>query len=253
MQEIQHKIRTAGIKSTRQVALCKMPKCQTCCENKSKKRSHKRHQGSITAKDEYPGSGTSIDHVDAAKVPGNTWQCSRQPTLNKFKKFKNFMIFVDHKTELVYLSFQETKSGAEACRSKWDHETFAKRYNFDIDKYYTDNGAYCTEIFQKEIQAKGQNISFSGVNAQWQNGLVECDNGTLCAAARSMLNHAISKWGKIITPELWTYTIKHAATIFNNTRIITRDYEEIPWEKITGERPKLHQHDMHPLFAPSIS
>jgi hypothetical protein len=36
MQEIQHKIRTGDIKSTRQVALCKIPKCQTCCEKKQK-------------------------------------------------------------------------------------------------------------------------------------------------------------------------------------------------------------------------
>jgi hypothetical protein len=36
-------------------------------------------------------------------------------------------------------------------------------------------------------------IHFSGVNSQWQNSLVERSNGTLCAAARSMLNHAISR------------------------------------------------------------
>jgi hypothetical protein len=41
----------------------------------------------------------------------------------------------------------------------------------------------------KKIEAKVQNISFSGVNAQWQNGLVEHANGTICAAARSMINH----------------------------------------------------------------
>jgi chloramphenicol O-acetyltransferase len=75
------------------------------------------------------------------------------------------MIFVDHKTKLVYPYFQETKTktGAEACSSKRDYETFAKRYNVDIDKYHTDNGAFRTLIFQKEIEAKGQNISFSGV------------------------------------------------------------------------------------------
>jgi hypothetical protein len=34
----------------------------------------------------------------------------------------------------------------------------------------------------------------------------------LCAAARSMLNHAISKWDKTITPELWPFVIQHATT-----------------------------------------
>jgi hypothetical protein len=35
MQEIQQKIKTGDIKSTSQVALCKIPKFQTCYENKA--------------------------------------------------------------------------------------------------------------------------------------------------------------------------------------------------------------------------
>jgi hypothetical protein len=54
-----------------------------------------------------------------------------------------------------------------------------------------DNGAFRTALFQKEIDPKGQKLSFNGVNAQWQNGLVERSNGILCVAAKSMLNHAI--------------------------------------------------------------
>jgi hypothetical protein len=65
-----------------------------------------------------------------------------------------------------------------------------------------------------------------------------------------MLNQAISKWDKIITPELWTYAIQHAATIFNNTKRKSPDYEKSPWEQFTGERPKLDQRDMHQLFCP---
>jgi hypothetical protein len=43
-------------------------------------------------------------------------------------------MFVDHKTKLVYPSFQETKTGEEACGSKFNSEIFSKRYNVDIDK-----------------------------------------------------------------------------------------------------------------------
>jgi hypothetical protein len=76
------------------------------------KRSHKQHRGSITQDDNYQGSNTSIDHVDAANVPGYTWQQKGCPPL---KKYKNFMLFVDHKTHLVYPSFQESKTASEAC------------------------------------------------------------------------------------------------------------------------------------------
>jgi hypothetical protein len=185
--------------------------------------------------------------VDATNVPGYTWQYKGKPTL---KKYKNFMMSVDHKTKVVYPSFQETKTGKEACRSKRDYETFAKCYKVEIDKYHTDSGAFPTAIFQKEIDSKGQKLSVSGVNAQWQNGLVEQSNDMLCAAARYMLNHAISKWDQTMTPELWHFAIQRANTIFNTTKRRSRHYEESPWEQFTTEKSKLDQSDMHPLFCP---
>jgi hypothetical protein len=65
-----------------------------------------------------------------------------------------------------------------------------------------------------------------------------------------MLNHAISKWDKTITAELWCFAIQHAATIFNTTKRKSCDYEESPWEQLTGERSKLDQTDTHPLSCP---
>jgi hypothetical protein len=107
MKEIQQQIKDCDIKANRQVAICHISKCLSCCENKGKKRSHKKHRGSITQDDSQPGSNTSIDHVDAANVPGYTWYHKGWPTL---MKNKNVMIFVDHKTRLVYPSFQESKT-----------------------------------------------------------------------------------------------------------------------------------------------
>jgi hypothetical protein len=215
MREIQQQIKNCEIKAPRQVATCQIPKCLSCSENKGKKRPHKQHRGSITQDDHHPGYNTSIDHVDAANVPGYTWQHKGRPTL---KKYQNFMLFVDHKTRLVYPSFQESKTASDACHSKCDYETFAKRYNITIDSYHADNGAFRSEIFQKSIDNKNQKLNFSGVNAQRQNGLVEHSNGTLCAAALSMLNHAISRWDKTITAELWQFSIQHATTIYNTTK-----------------------------------
>jgi hypothetical protein len=106
MKEIQQQIKNCVLKANRQVALCQIPKCLSCSENKGKKISHNQHRGSITADYQRPGHNTSIDHVDAANVPGYTWQHKGRPTL---KKYKNFMLFVDHKTQLVYPSFQESK------------------------------------------------------------------------------------------------------------------------------------------------
>jgi hypothetical protein len=160
------------------------------------------------------------------------------------------MLFGDHKTRLVYPSSQESKTASEACRSKCDYEKFSKRYSVMVDSYHADNSAFRSETFQKSIDNQNQKLNFSGINAQWQNGLVERPSGTLCAAARSMLNHAISGWDKTITAELWPFAIQHAATIYNTTKRRSRDYELSPWEQFTGERSKLDQTDMHPLFCP---
>jgi hypothetical protein len=65
-----------------------------------------------------------------------------------------------------------------------------------------------------------------------------------------MLNHAISKWDKTITPELWPFVIQQAETIYNTTKCRSRGYDVSPWEQFTGERSKLSQSDMHPLFCP---
>jgi hypothetical protein len=99
-------------------------------QKKGKKKSHKKHRGSITQDDERPGSNISIDHVDASNVPGYIWQHKGRPTL---KKYKNFMLFIDHKTRLVYPSFQESKTASDACRSKYNYETFAKCYNVKLE------------------------------------------------------------------------------------------------------------------------
>jgi hypothetical protein len=81
---------------------------QTCEKYNSKSKTVKlKHQD-----DHHPESNTLIDHVDAANVPGYTWQHKGRPTL---KKYKNAMLFVDHKTRLVYPSFQESKTASEAC------------------------------------------------------------------------------------------------------------------------------------------
>jgi hypothetical protein len=141
------------------------------------------------------------------------------------------MIFIDHKTRLVYPSFQESKTASEACRSKCNYEKFVQQYQVTIKSY-------------------NQHLNFSGVKAHWQNGLVERSNGTICAAARLMLNHAISKWDKTITAELWPFAIQHASTVYNTTKRRSRDYDNSPWEQFMSERSKLDQNDMHPLCCP---
>jgi hypothetical protein len=139
MREIQQQIKKCEIKANRQVATCQIPKCLSCSENKGKKRSHKQHHGSITKDDNYPGSNTSIEHVDAANVPDTPGNTKDGP---HSRNTIIFMLLVDRKTRLVYPSFQESKTASEACRSKCDYEKFAKPYQVTVNSYHADNGAF---------------------------------------------------------------------------------------------------------------
>jgi hypothetical protein len=62
--------------------------------------------------------------------------------------------------------------------------------------------------------------------------------------------HYVQQHDPCITAELWPFSIQHAAIIFNTTKRRSRNYELSPWEQFTGERSKLDQTDMHPLFCP---
>jgi hypothetical protein len=137
------------------------------------------------------------------------------PTLNKYKNFK---LFVDHKTRLVYPSFQESKAASETCSSKCDYETFAKHYKISSGLYHADNGAFHTETFQKDIENKKLATKLQRRKRTMAKGLFERLNGTLCAASRSMINHALSKWDKTITAALWPFAMQHADTLYNTTK-----------------------------------
>jgi hypothetical protein len=168
--------------------------------------------------------------------------CSRNTRISCSSLTTKHIWYIHHSKNL--------KPHLKACRSKYDYEKFSKQLIVAIDSDHADNGAFRSETSKKSIEGKNQRLHFSCANAQWQKGLVERSNGTLCEASRSMLNHAISRWDANITAELWPFAIQHSATIYNTTTRSSRDYDLIPWEKVRGERSKLDQTDMHPLFCP---
>jgi hypothetical protein len=161
------------------------------------------------------------------------------------------MLFVHHKTRLVYPSFQETKQHLRPVDLNATMKILQSATKSTSNHITWTTEPSALKHSKKTLITKKQKLNFRGVtNTQWQNGLVERLNGTLCVAARSMFNHAISKWEKTITAELWPLAIHHAATIYTTTKCRSRDYAASPWEQFTDERSKLDINDMHPLFCP---
>ena len=63
----------------------------------------------------------------------------------------------------------------------------------------------------------GNEITFCGVNAHFQNGIAERSICTIVDQARMMLLHAIEKWLDEITIDLWPCTLRLAVDIYNST------------------------------------
>ena len=64
----------------------------------------------------------------------------------------------------------------------------------------------------------GQEITFCGVNAHFQNGIAERSTCTIVDQATAMLLHAIKKWPDEITIDLWpSFTLRLFVDIYNST------------------------------------
>jgi hypothetical protein len=76
-----------------------------------------------------------------------------------------------------------------------------------------------------------ENLSYCGVNVHFQNGRVEKKIRDLQDSAHTSLLHAIRKWPKVITTNLWPYALRYANDIHN---VVPNKGEDLsPIEKFT--------------------
>jgi hypothetical protein len=76
--------------------------------------------------------------------------------------------------------------------------------------YHADNGVFNAYEWKAACNAKGQGLSFAGVNAHHQNGKAERRIGLLQQQTRTMLIHASRRWPTAITANLWPYALRSA-------------------------------------------
>ena len=245
MQTIQTMIRRRVVSAPNRVANLKvLPKCQACLQGKAHQRSHNENNSVIGKDHTKPGAGVSVDHVEAG-TPGYIWQTKGAPT---HRRYKYFSLYVDHDSRFLYPFFQEGKTAAETLKGKHAFEAFAKAKGVSLHHIHTDNGVFNSDLYKSDIASKNQTISFCGVNAHWQNGIVERYNGVICAAARTMLLHAQSHWPEIITAEFWPFAVQHAVNLYNSTP--SRRITACPWTRFTACDPPWNIADFKPLFCP---
>ena len=206
-----------GTNPTSKEAICQ---CAACNFAKQTKRPDgaKTHNirpekdGSLKKEQLRPGSKVFTDQF-ISSVPG------RLPhTFGKEKdseKQTGGTVWVDAASGFVAVDTQVSLNAAETLRSKSKFERDAHRSGIKILSYRADNGVYRSKEFMEDCKMKNQPIDFSGVGAHHHNGVAERAIRTITTCARAMLIHAMIHNPTEVQLDLWPFTIKYAAYLWN--------------------------------------
>ena len=101
------------------------------------------------------------------------------------------------------------------------------------------NGRFEDNAFISDCRAQRQGLSYCGVNAHFQNGIVERRIRDLQEQTRTSMLYAMNKWKHMILICLWPYAMRHANDIVNTTP--RKDEDQSPLERFSGVNimPKL--------------
>ena len=115
----------------------------------------------------------------------------------------------------------------------------ANQRGIKIFHYHADNGRFADNMFNADCKAQRQSMSYCGLNAHFQNGIVERRIRDLQEQTRTFLLYTMNKWKRMILICLWPYARRHANDIANATP--KKDEDSSPLEKCSGVQvmPKL--------------
>jgi hypothetical protein len=93
-------------------------------------------------------------------------------TLTK-KRYTVATVFVNHYSRLKYIHLMTKLTSKETIEAKGAFEHFAKQHGIHILHYHYNNRQFADNAFKHRCSAKGQQLTFCGVSAHFQNGIAE--------------------------------------------------------------------------------
>jgi len=171
-----------------------------------------KKSGSIRC-DEHkePGDGTSIDQIISAQ-PGLIPQMSGFLTGDRIW---GATTFCDHVTDYVYVHLMRNFTLAETLLAKTAYEKLLAQAQHQVKHYHADNGRFSDNDFLKSINDHDQKITFCGIGAHHQNGIIENKNKMLTIGARTLLLHGMRRWPQMIDTMFWPFAMKVFAERMN--------------------------------------
>jgi hypothetical protein len=164
------------------------------------------------------GQCVSVDQLVSTQVG---FIAQLKGTLTK-KRYTATTVFVDHYSQPKYIHLMTKLTSKETMDAKQAFEHFAKQHGVRILQYHCDNGRFADNAFKNSCSAKGQQLTLCGVNAHFQNGIVEKAIRDLRKSARKQLHYARQRWPAAIHLALWPYALRSAVNL-NNTLSVLED------------------------------
>jgi transposase InsO family protein len=106
------------------------------------------------------------------------------------KRYRYATVYIDQVSRLSFMYLQKTATAEETLEGKQAFEKYSEQRGVRIRGYHADNGIFKAHKWVLACRAKGQNLSFTGVNAHHQNGMAERRIRLLQELTRTMLIHA---------------------------------------------------------------
>jgi Reverse transcriptase (RNA-dependent DNA polymerase)/GAG-pre-integrase domain len=229
------------------LAKCRIPMCQSCMYGMLTRQAWrtKTPPSSIAPTVTKPGQHVSVDQMESP-VPGLIGQLKGKPTL---ARYRFATVFVETFSRSGYIHLQQTSNADETLEAKKQFESYAKSHNVTINHYHADNGRFIEKAWQQHATLMGQTLSYAGVGAHHQNGIVGKRIRDLQDLARSSLIHAIRRWPDAVNTHLWPYALRKANNSYNLSLPINQ--ETTPIELFAGSNVAPNLKYEHPFGCPA--
>jgi hypothetical protein len=190
MHRVQ-RMASLGLLPTR-IAKCRIPLCQSCIYGMMTRKAWrtKGEHSTIGANVTRAGQHVSVDQIESP-TPGLVGQLKGVPTRARYRVAT---VFIDTYSSVSYVHLQQTTNAAETLEAKRQFENFARLYGVEISHYHADNGRFIENIWRDDIKEMRQTMSYSGVGAHHENGVVEKRIRDLQDLTRTSLIHAATWW-----------------------------------------------------------
>ena len=104
-----------------------------------------------------------------------------------------------------------------AAKKEFEHRCAVR--GVQVKHYHADNGRFAEPAFVQECKRCKQDLTFCGVGAHHQNGILERKIKDVTLISRTLLLHAMRYWPEYITIMMWPFAAKCAQERMNSLHV----------------------------------